>query len=96
MADRVLTVSEAVGLGMIMQAAQRGAVVARVMDVPDGFVWGTARSVGDERGVFARPGEDVRDCFLRVTLSSGFEAFWPVTVLVEEYSQSLFVVDYVP
>lgn len=92
----ILTVSAAMALGELLSAAQRGALVARVVDYGDGVVYGTARSVGDERGMFVGPNDDARDCYLRVTTSGGFEAFWPVVELVGEYRLGLFVLDYQP
>ncbi|OLF08551.1 hypothetical protein [Actinophytocola xanthii] len=85
-----LTTSDVVALGAIVTGARRSARVSRALDYD--AVSGTARAVvTDERGVFAGDRDDVRDCLLWVTLSSGFEAFWPVSDLVPEYQSSLFV-----
>lgn len=52
---------------------------------------GIARSLGSFNGGFGRKGEDIRDMFLRVTLRSGFEAFWPVRDLMPEIAAHTFV-----
>lgn len=85
-----LTTSDAVALGAIITAARRSARVSRALDCD--VVSGTARAVvTDERGGFAGAHDDVRDCLLWVTLSSGFEAFWPVRDLVPDYLSGMFV-----
>ena len=94
-AARLLTLADAVSLGTVLSAAQRTAPVARLMDNGD-VIYGTARSVGDENGNFASERDDVRDCFLRVTTSMGFEAFWPVADLLPLVRSGEFVVDYTP
>lgn len=93
-----LTAGDVIALHAIVDAAARGLTVARVADVPDGMVWGTARHlVTDESGrAFPHAGDDVRDCLLRVTLVSGMEAFWPVAELVGDYHAAVFVTDYRP
>jgi hypothetical protein len=89
--DRVLNVRDAVALGQIVSCMKGRGQVARLVD--GNVLVGTARSVGDENGNFAAQLDDVRDCYLRVTLRSGFEAFWPVSELVQEMG-SYFVVGY--
>jgi hypothetical protein len=85
-----LTVEDAVNIGMILSAAGRTGKVARLVE---GVVWyGTARNVGDQSG--CRVDDDVRDQYLRVTLSSGFEAFWKVSDLIPEVSTGEFSTDY--
>lgn len=88
--DRPLTVHDAVALATIVEASIHNSYVARVAD--DGRVMhGTARSIGDDRGAFLATGEDVRDAYLRVTLSTGFEAFWPVAELIPQTHSGEFV-----
>jgi hypothetical protein len=53
---------------------------------------GTARSLGDENGNFARD-EDIRDLYLRVTGDTGFEYFLPVRGLMEQVRAGEFVHD---
>jgi hypothetical protein len=95
---RVLTISEAVRLGMVCQTAERGSHVARL--IPDGelgaglVVDGTARSIGDLGGNFAGPTDDVRDCYLRVTTTAGFEAYWLVSELMDEIASGTFAPNY--
>jgi hypothetical protein len=53
-------------------------------------VKGIARCIGDQSGNFVTSDGNVADEFLRVTLESGFEAFWPVRELVDEVSLGRF------
>lgn len=92
---RPLTVPRALALAAVLDAAGRGARVARLL--PGGeVVTGTARHlVTDERSLaFPGMGEDVRDCLLRVTGPVG-EWFWPVAELAEQVLSGEFVPDYV-
>lgn len=54
---------------------------------------GTARSIGNDTGGFARNSEDVSECFLRVTMVSGWDEFWPVADLMEQVRSGEFVCD---
>lgn len=78
-------------LADILRAAHNERRVMRDMIDVVG-IGGTARSVGDRDGMFMRPDEDIRDCFLRVSLDGGMETFWPLSELVEEYGNHLFVI----
>lgn len=80
-------------LSNVVSAAGRGRRVARLIDGGTVIV-GTARSIGDERGYFAARGDDIRDCYLRVTTDAGVEAFWKVSDLVEEMGRGEFSYDY--
>lgn len=91
----ILTIADAVDLAAIIGAAQRTAPVARLMESGD-VIYGTARSIGDERGNFLHEDEDVRDGLLRVTSTMGWEHFWPVRDLMPEVRSGEFVVDYQP
>lgn len=86
--ENVLTARDVFGLSNVLRMAESGANVRRLIpdDEPnDGdVVEGVARSVGDTNGGFLRAGQDVRDAFLRVTLLSGFDVYWPVTTLAKE------------
>jgi hypothetical protein len=86
-----LTIRQAVDLATICEAAIHSWHVARLVD--NNIIEGTARSIGDDRGYFAGPEDDIRDCYLRVTTRSGFEAFWPVAELVPEVG-SYFIAPY--
>lgn len=86
-----LTVGDAVDLGAVVTAAVTSAPVARA-NADGTVVYGTARSIGDEHGNFAS--NDVRDCFLRVTTTSGWDMFWPVSDLMAEVRSGLFVPNY--
>lgn len=93
-----LTVADVVSLAAIVDAAARGLRVARVVDVGDGIVWGTARHIVTDDQAWGLPdaSDDVRDCLLRVTMSSGFEQCWPVDDLVRDHQAAMFVTDYRP
>lgn len=90
--SRPLTISDSVTLGEICRAVQGSLRVARLLD--GNVLIGTARSIGDANGNFALPDEDVRDCFLRVTLRTGLEAFWNVEELMPLISSGEFVIGY--
>lgn len=88
-----LTATEVVALAAIVSGAQRFARVSR--DLGDVVVTGTARHLVTDEETAAFPDyrrDDVRDCLLRVTLSTGFEAFWPVSELVVDYAAAMFVI----
>lgn len=91
MTDRILRQPDAIALAAIITAAHTGAHVAR--DRGGDIIEGTARSIGDHLGAYLGPDEDVRDGLLRVTTVNGWEAFWPMVELVEEYKQLTFVVE---
>jgi len=91
-AVRVLSLNDLVLLGEIARAAAGCRRVRRLID-GDRLVEGTARSIGDERGNFLASGEDVRDGYLRVTLTSGLEAFWPVMDLVAAMNAGELAID---
>jgi hypothetical protein len=93
MSERILTISDAVRLGIVCEAAERKYPVARVLE--SGLVvFGTARSIGDRDGNFATRTMDVRDCFLRVTTKSGLETYWPIAELMNEVNTGEFVANY--
>lgn len=82
--ERPLTSADVLDLATIIAAVQRDRLVRRVID---GQVFaGNARHlVASPTGV-CTPGhvDDVRACYLRVTLlGSGVDAFWPVMEVVE-------------
>lgn len=85
-----MTVSDAIRAAEVIRAAQGNKLVARLID---GEVFtGTARSVGTDTGMIAHK-EDVRDCFLRVTLHSGTDTYWPMRELMAEVGGE-FIPDY--
>jgi hypothetical protein len=86
-----VTVQLATHLAAIVSAAQRGARVAWLHD--DRVGYGTARSIGDEGGGFARADEDIRNCHLRVTTDLGFELFVPMSDVLARYADGTFVLD---
>lgn len=92
MTDRPLTVTTAIRLSDIVEAALLGRKVGRL--VHDDVVEGIARSIGDQQGNYASSFADVRDCHLRVTTTGGLEAFWPVAELLDELGDT-FIANYV-
>lgn len=90
-----VTVGEAVTLAAIITACQRNARVGYVDDTArDGVSVGTLRSVGDDLGNYSKPGQDVRECFVRITMRSGFENFMPVRKACMLLDTTEFVLDY--
>jgi hypothetical protein len=87
-----LSAQHVLGLAQIVLAARKGQRVAR-LDEDSNVRVGTARSLGDERGNYMGREDDIRDVYLRVTLLSGFDAYWPVLELLAEIG-SEFVTDY--
>jgi hypothetical protein len=97
MTDRKLTLPEAIRLNGVLDAAQRCARVARLDD--DGNVtYGTARHLTRHAGdaAYITNEDDVRDTFLRVTTTAGWEVWWPVADLAEEFGEGTFAVDVEP
>lgn len=95
MTERV-TIRDARALGAIVQAAWRHELVAWLNDdSPDGITWGTARSIDDVHGNHASSTTgDIRDCYLRVTTSAGWDAFLSIRDLVRDAQTGVFVTDY--
>lgn len=85
-----LTIADAVKLAAVVDLCQRGARVARVDEEGD-IHYGIARSIGNESGGFLRTDADVTGAFVRVTLRSGFEAFWPIAEIMRDYGNGTFV-----
>jgi hypothetical protein len=92
MENRPLSISDLVALETVARAAQTGARVRWLTDSGD-VGEGTARSIGDERGMFLANGEDVRDAYLRITTIAGFETFEPVSRLAELVKGGGFAID---
>lgn len=85
MTDRPLNVSDAVALHTVLEAAQQTRKVMR-LTADNNLIEGTARAIVTNESLSGFPGrdDDVRDCFLWVTTSAGWEAAWPVTALIAE------------
>lgn len=93
MSERILSIADAVSIGAIIGAVHHDSKVARLMSSGDVIV-GIPRSIGDSRGAFLASGEDVRDGFLRVTSTTGWEHFWPMSDLIREHQATTFVLGY--
>jgi len=89
-AARVLTVSDAVVLGMVCNTAETCAHVARAFE--DGTVIrGEARSIRQLSGDLATREDDVRDCYLRVTTPYGFDSYWLISELMTDLRSGMFL-----
>jgi hypothetical protein len=84
--DRTLTLSATVRLAVIIGWAQRNTRL-RWLDERGDIATGTARSIGDERGNFLTATDDVRDGFLRITTSAGWEWFVPIAEVLARVEQ---------
>src|SRR5262245_27392819 len=80
--ERILSLHEVRHLGALVEAVRSGVVVSWLTPHNDVLI-GTLRSIGDEVGNYIGPGEDVRDAFVRITTTGGFEHFMPVAKAVE-------------
>ena len=90
--ERVLSVGEAVDLATVVEWAIHNARLGWVNESGD-VSYGTARSIGDERGAHAQRSDDVRDCFLRITTDTGWEWFVPITEALERLRAGTLVQD---
>lgn len=80
----ILTLQQAVILADIVRAAQRNAKVEWLIDDTGGRTdTGTVRCVGDANGNFLNADDDIRDAFLRITTTSGWERFIPMKEVVD-------------
>jgi hypothetical protein len=79
-------------LADIVRAAESGARVRRVTESGD-VVEGVARHLvtSPDSLIFPGDGDDVRDCYLRVTAM--FEWFWPVAELIDQRVGGEFGID---
>jgi len=87
-----LTISVLTALGTIADAAMRSEFVTWSPDQGETIFQGTARSIGDERGMFLAHDQDVRDGFLRITSVTGMEHFIPIMELVIMVQEGAFAV----
>lgn len=90
---RPLGISEAVSLAAIVDAATRGATVARQPTPESVLMVCTARQVLNADRLPLGPDDDVRDGLLRVT-GTVCDHFWPLRELVVDHQQTVFVIDY--
>lgn len=98
MARDPLTVSDAMALTNIMNAAFSNKPLARLL-IEEGephIIRGVARSVCTEDGFLSPPDADVRDLYLRVTGTEGLsmEYFWPISELIDDYKSQRLWIDY--
>ncbi len=91
---RVLTMREVEQLADVVTAVRRSRRVAWTLNGSGDVITGTARSVGDERGNFAGPDDDVRDCWMRITTDIGMEVFMPVSEVLDRVADMEMSLDY--
>ena len=87
-----LTLRDALDLSTIIRWAQSNAIV-RWLDDRNEVQSGTVRSIGDERGNFLRADDEVRDSFVRITTSSGWEWFVPMKDILRLVRNDMMVRD---
>ena len=94
-AARPLGLPELASLAAIVDAAARGATVARQPTPESALLVGTARRVCNADGtpLGSHDHDDVRDAVLRVT-GTVCEFDWPLRELVVDHQQTVFVIDY--
>jgi hypothetical protein len=90
---RPFTLSDSVAIEPVMYAATHKCGVRRYIDGE--IVSGTARHLvrSPEDFTFSDPRGDVRDAYLRVTLTSGFDVAWLVSDLMNAYGAGEFALD---
>ena len=88
--DKVLTLADVMALHTIVTATITGAKVRWLTESGD-VLEGVARSIGHEDSTFLRAGEDVRDGFLRVTVTMDY--FLPVRDVMAMVKRGEFALD---
>lgn len=82
----VLTIRDAVQLAAIIEAAQHGSLL-RYVDSEGAVHEGVGRSLGTSTGAFLGSGVDVRDGYLRLTMTStgwaGMDQYMPVSTVLD-------------
>jgi hypothetical protein len=73
-----LTLQDVTRLATILEWCQHNTRVRWINEMGD-IVTGTVRSIGDKEGNFLRANDEVRDGTVRITMSSGWEWFVPVS-----------------
>lgn len=94
MTHPAFTMRDVYAMSTIVEMAEKHHRVIRLLpELNQLVVYGTARHICDPEGNFIPPKADVRDYFLRVTTNTGFEAFWPITELIEDVHSGTFVIN---
>jgi hypothetical protein len=89
--ERILTLTDAGKLADVLRATEGNRKVARLVN--GDVITGTARRFGDQNGAIMWD-TDIRDQFLWVTTSGGFETWWKVSELMQEVQSGEFVIGY--
>lgn len=96
MCNRPLTIADSIALERVMRATQNKGRVFRYMADTNTIVEGTARHLvrSADDFTFYDPHADVRDAYLRVTLTtSGFDVVWLVSDLMAATQRGEFAED---
>lgn len=88
-----ITLSEAGQLSEVINAMIGDEKCARYIGATGDVIQGTARSVTDANGMMVHDA-DVRDLYLWVTTTMGFEVFWPIRELMADVASGYFVPHY--
>lgn len=89
--DQTLNIHTAVNIAKVVEMAQTNARVGWVPESGD-IMEGTVRCIGDERGNHLNNDEDVRNAFLRITTTMGWEVFMPMSEAISKVSNYKLVV----
>lgn len=91
--NETLTLAKLVSLSAITNAVIRSARVGWLLENGD-VATGTLRAIGDQNGNRLPDSVDVRDGYVRITTSGGWETFPPLAWVVSQYERGEFVLDY--
>lgn len=91
-----LTAHAALKIARIVQGCIDHARIGRARDDSGVVVTGTMRAIHVSPMNAYAPAEstDVRDCYAHITMSSGLEAWWPLTEMVAEIGSGMLVVGF--
>jgi hypothetical protein len=94
--QRPVTLQDAGAISTLLRTVEGNQKVARLMD--GNIITGTARNFvnNPQDAYFVIGDQDIRDAYLHVTTTMGFEVFWPVAELMADVASGYFVGDYDP
>lgn len=90
-----LTFADITHLATLTEMVNNGSRVKYLSAATDDVVTGTVRSFSTTAEDTLRPGthDDIRNCYVRITMSSGFDVYLPVMEIVHLISRREFVAD---
>jgi len=92
-----LTIHDVNLLRVVLEAAEQSARVTFIPPGGDDILHGTARHIvrgaAPSEWTFLHGDYDVRDAYLRITLTGGFDAAYPVRALMNSVERGEFVID---